>query len=204
MIKFVANTNIIVVGPTSSGKTTTVLNILKQRLIEPFPPNIIYLFGARQQFMDTWNHIEGNPKIHFHEGLQLEILDKYKTPKVLIIDDLMLEQSKALTQHFLSGSHHKQTTTIYIAHKIYMNDENYRLLSNNAQYFIIMKNKRNRSELLTLARQILGEEASRVLDAYKTINSRPYGSVLLSLANQVPEELIVSIDWLTPCPTVFL
>ena len=42
-----------------------------------------------------------------------------------------------------------------------------RQLSNNAQYIILMKNKRNLAQVLRLARQILGDDYNRVLDAYK-------------------------------------
>lgn len=196
------------VGATSTGKTTTVLEILKRRLITPWPPNVIYFYGAWQSFMGSgvgsWNSVKGNPKIDFYEGLQLDVLKKYKTPKVVVIDDLMLQQSKELAQHFISGSHHQNITTIYISHKIYVNDENYRLLSTNCQYFIIMKNRRNRSEVALLARQILGDDSKRILEAYKYITMREFGSVLLSLHNRVPEELIVTVDWLTACPSVFL
>ena len=204
MLKFYANSNIIIVGATGTGKTTTVLQILKTRLIEPFPPNIIYLYGARQPFMKTWNEDPDNPKIDFYEGLQLDVLQKYKQPKVLIIDDLMMEQSKQLTQHFISGSHHTQTTTIYISHRVYLNDENYRLLSNNCSYMILLKSKRNRAEVGRLAKQVLGEDSSRLMEAYKYIMSKEYGSVLLSLHNKVPEELIVTADWMSECPSVFL
>lgn len=204
MLKFIANSNILIIGATGSGKTTIVMKILKQRMIEPFAVNLIYFFGAKQTWMTEWNDVKGNPKIDFYEGLQLDVLTKYKTPKVVIIDDLMLEQSKTLSQHFISGSHHTSTTTIYISHKIYVNDENYRLLSNNSQYIILMKNRRNRSDVARLARQILGDEYVRILEAYKYINTREYGSVLLSLHNRLPEELIVAVDWDTQCPSVFL
>ena len=204
MLKFVANSNIIIVGATSTGKTTTVLQILKNRLINPWSPNILYLYGARQPFMDTWADDPDNPKINFYEGLQLDVLANYTQPKILVIDDLMMEQSRQLAQHFISGSHHTQTTTIYISHRVYLNDDNYRLLSNNCSYMILLKSKRNRSEISRLAKQVLGEESSRLMEAYKYIMHKEYGSVLLSLHNKVPEELIVTADWLSKCPSVFL
>ena len=199
-----ANSNIMVIGSTFTGKTTAVLKIIKQRKIHPMPKKIFYLYGAKQPFMDTWNLDKQNPEIEFIKGLQLDVIDAYIKPKLLIIDDLMLEQSKELSQHFLAGSHHMQTTTIYISHRVYLNDENYRLLSNNCSYMILLKSKRNRAEIARLAKQILGGDSQRLLDAYKYIMPNEYGSVLLSFHNKVPEELLVTTDWMSECPSVFL
>ena len=103
MIKFYANSNILVVGATSSGKTTTVLKIIKQKLIEPWPQKIFYLFGAKQDFMDSWNRNKENSPIEFISGLELGVLEKFSGPKLLIIDDLCLSQNKDLTNHFIRG-----------------------------------------------------------------------------------------------------
>ena len=143
MIKFLANSNIIVSGATSSGKTSAILRILKEGLIEPFPERIYYLYGAYQDFMKTWNSDKSNPRIKFIEGLKLDCIDEFTGSKALIIDDLSLSQNKELTNHFLRGSHHKLCTTFYINHSIFMNDANYRILSNNAHYIMIFKNSCN-------------------------------------------------------------
>lgn len=203
-LKFYANSNILVMGATSSGKTTTVLEIIKQRLIDPFPQHLIYLYGAKQSFMETWNKDKNNPKIEFVCGLQLEILDKFTGPKLLVIDDLCLSQNKDLTNHFIRGSHHLQTTTIYISHSIFINDDNYRMMSNNCQYMLIMRNKRNLAQLTRLARQILGSDYLRVLEAYEYNKNNQFGFVLLSFHPKVPEELWVLADYFKPCPSVFL
>ena len=46
-IKFVANSNILVVGCSGSGKTTNVLRIISERLIDPMPSKIRALASAR-------------------------------------------------------------------------------------------------------------------------------------------------------------
>ena len=71
--------------------------------------------------------------IEFVKGLDLSVLNNYNGPKLLIIDDLILELNKELANHFIAGSHHKQTTTIFITHSLYLNNELYRLISNNRQ-----------------------------------------------------------------------
>ena len=201
-LKLFANSNIMVIGSTNTGKTTMILKIIKEQVIEPMPTKIFYLYGAKQSFMDTWNKDSSNPKIEFVEGLNLDVVDSYKDSKLLIIDDLMMEQNKDLSQHFIAGSHHKQTTTIYVTHSIFLNNENYRLISNNCQYIILMKNKRNYSQVVRLARQVLGAEYNRVVEAYKYTKS--YEFVLLSFHPKVPEELLVITDFFKKCPNVFL
>lgn len=193
----------MIIGASSTGKTTAVLRLIRERLIHQMPKKIFYLYGAKQEFMSNWNNNSSNPKITFVEGLKLSVIDSYyKGPKLLIIDDLMNEQNKQLSNHFIRGSHHKQTTTIYLSHSVFVNNENYRLISNNCQYIIIMKNKRNYSQVATLARQVLGTAFHRVIEAYKYIKS--YEFIILSFHPQVPDDLLVVADYFKKCPSVFL
>ena len=159
-----ANSNILVIGASGSGKTTTIMKIVKEELISPMPKKIFYLYAAHQPFMDTWNK-DNSQKIEFISGLKLDVIDQYKGPKLLILDDLMLELNKEMAQHFIAGSHHKETTTIFVTHAIFLNNENYRLISQNSQYMLLFKNKRNLSQVNTLARQVLGRESERLLEA---------------------------------------
>ena len=92
------------------------------------------------------------PNIEFVKGFDLNVINNYKGPKLLIIDDLILELNKDLANHFIAGSHHKQTTTIFIIHSLYLNNELYRLISNNSQYILLFKNKRNFSQVSRLGR----------------------------------------------------
>ena len=200
-MKFLANSNIIITGATSSGKTTALLKVLKDRMIEPFPERIYYCYGAFQDFMKTWNSDKSNPHIDFIEGLKLDCIDNFKGPKALIIDDLSLNQNKDLTNHFLRGSHHKQCTTFYINHSIFMNDDNYRILSNNAHYFMIFKNRRNQSQVSRLATQV-GIKA--ITEAYKYACLQPFGFILLCFHPRIPKELTVISEIFSKCPKVFL
>ena len=190
------------IGASQSGKTTSVLKIIKQKLIEPMPKKIFYLYGARQSFMDQWNTDNPQQKIEFVDRLNLDVVDQFKEPKLLIIDDLILELNKDLAQHFIAGSHHKRVTTIFITHSIYLNNELYRLISNNAQYILLFKNKRNYSQVARLGRQILGSEYERLTEAYKYIG--PYEFVLLSFHQLIPDELLVSTNFFGKCLNVFM
>jgi DNA replication protein DnaC len=200
-IKFIANSNILVIGSSGSGKTTAVLRIVREKLIDPMPSKIFYLYGAYQEEFENWQKDKSNPPITFVKGLDLSVIDKYKGPKLLICDDLILELNRALAQHFIAGSSHKNTTTIFISHSLFLNNELYRLISNNSQYLLLFKNKRNFSQVARLGRQILGTRQELLLSAYKYV--KPFDFVLLSFHPLVPEELLVTTDYFEQCPSVF-
>ena len=201
-LKFYPYSNIMVIGATSTGKTTAVLRIIKERLIIDMPSKIFYCYGAKQPFMDTWNRDSSNPKIDFVEGLHLDVINSFKGPKLLVIDDLVTEQSKALSNHFIRDSHHKKCTTIYISHSVFQNNDNYKMITNNCQYMLIMKNKRNFLQVKILATQILGDRGDRIIEAYKYIDC--YEPLVLYFHPKVPDQLLVVADYFKTCPSVFL
>lgn len=203
LLKFIANSNILVIGASGSGKTTAVLRIVRNQLFDPKPDHIYYLYGAHQKEFEEWGKDEYNPKITFISGLDLSVIEKHKNGhKLLIIDDLILQLNKDLAQHFIAGSSHKNTTTIFISHSLYLNNELYRLISNNSQYIMLFKNKRNLSQVVRLGRQILGSQYDLLVSAYKYVKS--YEFVLLSFHPLVPEELLVTADYFSTCPSVFI
>ena len=201
-LKLYANSNIIVVGATGSGKTMAVLKIIKDKLISPMPEKIFYMYAVRQPFMEQWEMDLHKPKIDFIEGLQLEVLKQYEGPKLLVCDDLILSVSKELVNHFIAGSHHTQTTTIFITHSIFSKNEFYKLMSLNSQYIMLFKNKRNTAQVHTLARQILKSDYERLVEAYKYISA--FNFVLLSFHPKVPDELLVTADFFSKWLSVFL
>ena len=186
-------------------KTGTCLLKASNILLYYFVSIKSLLSTTLKEFMDSWNMNNQNQKIEFVDGLDLTVLESFIGPKLLIIDDLCLSQNKDLTNHFIRGSHHLQTTTIYISHSIFLNDDNYRVMSNNCdQYMLIMRNKRNLAQLTRLARQILGSAYIRILEAYDYNRNNQFGFVLLSFHPKVPEELLVLTNFFESCPSVFL
>ena len=201
-LKFYANSNILIIGSSGSGKTTTVFKIIQQRLIEPMPAKIFYLYGAYQPIFEDWNKDKSNIPITFVEGLQLDVIEEYDGPKLLVCDDLIMCISKKLANHFIAGSHHKQTTTIFITHSLFLNNDLYRLMSHNSQYILLFKNKRNYSQVTLLARQVLGKNNHRLLEAYGHIKA--FDFVLLSFHPLVPEDLLVTAGYFDKCLSVFI
>ena len=112
-IKCLANHNTIIFGPTGVGKTQFILEVIRQKLVEPFPENIYYMYNVEQEFMRTWNQHEKN-NMKFIKGLDYDKMDNSK-PSLLVVDDLNLSgKNKEMAEMFILGSHHKQISVFYI------------------------------------------------------------------------------------------
>ena len=202
-IKFLANKNTIISGPTGSGKTQFILEVIRQKLVHPFPKNIYYMYKVEQDFMKTWADVEEQP-IRFINGLNFEEVDMTE-PSMLIIDDLMLSKDRKTAEMFILGSHHRQVSLFYITQSLFHNCDQYRLMSYNAHYYVIFNNKRNASQINHLARQVfIGREQQRIINAYKRAGQKQYGFIVLSFAPELPDELQVITDFWEICPSVYL
>ena len=161
------------------------------------------MFKLEQEFMKTWAEREEQP-VRFINGLKFEEIDTTE-PSMLIIDDLMLSTDKEIAEMFILGSHHHQVSIFFITQGLFHNCDQYRLMSNNAHYYVIFNNKRNASQINHLARQVfIGKEQKRIINAYKRAGQRPFGFIVLSFAPELPDELAVVTDWWEICPSIYL
>ena len=197
-IKFLANHNIIIYGPTRAGKTRFTLEVLEKKLIHPFPENIYFMYSAEQSFMADY------PGIHFIKGLDFSKIDVSK-PSVVVLDDMLHEINKDVASHFLISSHHYNITLFFLTQSLFPNNNTFRIISSNCHYFIIFQNQRSFREVHTLARQIyVGSDIQRILAAYKRAAECQRGFILLSFAPSLPSELTVSTDFFQSCPSIYL
>ena len=197
-IKFLANHNTIIFGQTGAGKTQFILRIIRERLIEPFPKNVYYMYGVEQPFM------KDNPDIKFIYGLDFEQMDTSE-PSLLVVDDLILDTNKDVASAFIMGSHHKKISIFFITQNLFPNCNTFRLMSANAHYYVLFHNQRNLRQVHTLARQIfVGKDVNRILAAYKRASKKSRGFVLLSFSPLLPKELTVITDYWEPWISIYL
>ena len=202
-IRFIANHNCIIFGMSGVGKTYFILNVIKNKLIHPFPNKIYYMYNVEQDFMKTWNSIE-TQKITFIKGLDFTLMDTSE-PSMLVIDDLILSTNTEVAEMFILGSHHKQISLFYITQNLFPNCNIYRTMSNNSHYMVLFTSLRNTRQLNTLARQIFaGKDLLRLLNAYKRASEKHRGFVVLSFSPLLPQELAILTDWWEICPSLYL
>ncbi len=95
LIRFIHPSTFLLAGPTGSGKTHFVCKVLTDRLINPFPSRIIWIYS---EWQDSYDRISGiYPYIEFIKGPITEQLYESIIPtknNLLILDDQMTNSGK--------------------------------------------------------------------------------------------------------------
>lgn len=201
-LKFKSGTNILVYGVSGSGKTTFVLEILKQRLITDFPKKIFYFYKVKQPFMDTFHKEFTNIKVEFIEGLPNDELDNGEC--VAVLDDLLLENQKKASELFIFKSHHLNITVFFLTQNLYPKNDHIRLMTLNAHYMVLFADMRSQRQINSLANQLFASNKSRLTEAYNMAINTRFGFVVLNFLKEVPRELTVLTHFWDLSPSIFL
>jgi ABC-type dipeptide/oligopeptide/nickel transport system ATPase component len=190
-LKFKHPFTLTIAGPTGSGKTVLIRNILENcdKLIDV--QKKFRVFWSYGTFQDGYNQPYKNPNIdmNYVEGLPTKDEGEYD---ILVVDDLMSEAggSKALSNFFTRGSHHDKISVIFIVQNFFHKGVEMRTISLNSQYLILQKNRRDQSQMATLGRQLYPRNTNYFLDAYdKAINMSAYGYLVFDCRADTPEQL---------------
>lgn len=186
--------NTLVVGMTGSGKTQLMLKILKnyKLLFHNLNKNKINVLWAYGQ----WNNLIGlnlheNISIEYFEGLPSDEDIEYNKPDVIIIDDLLNETSKYkdFENIFIKKSHHLNISVFFLVQNLFYNSKSMRTISLNCHFIILLKNPRDKTQVMTLSRQIYPSNFKFLIEAYNNATDKAYGYIKIDLSPDTPEEL---------------
>ena len=144
-----------------------------QITIDPPPENIVYFYS---EYQDTYARIELLvPSIQFIEGLPDSMLDSInpKTRNLFIIDDMMGEN----------------LSVIYIVQNLFHQSKEHRTISLNASYLVLMKNVRDASQVIHLAKQLYPNNTKFFEQAYQMATKEPYTYLFVDLTPTCPDEI---------------
>ena len=182
----------IIAGPMGSGKTVFVRKLLKfnQDMIEKPPQRIIWCYGVYQ---NAYTEMLGEiPGIEFIDGFpsNFESLIDPNVRNLLIVDDLMDECTKdaKMTSLFTRGSLHKNLSICFLLQNFFNQNKETRTISLNAQYLVIFKNPRDKSQIMHLGRQLYPGHVKYVQESYNDATKEPYGYLFIDLKSNTPEE----------------
>lgn len=176
MFHFIHPFTAIVAGPSGCGKSNFVTNFLKnvKEICNEGFSEIIWCYDEMQPLynMDNVHYYQGIPDLNMFDG---------KSPRLLIIDDLMRESDGRIVDIFTKGSHHRNLSVFYITQNLFHQGRGQRDISLNSSYIIYFKNPRDRTQIRYLARQVSPHNTKFVEEAYGDATSEAHGYLMIDL-----------------------
>lgn len=183
----------MVAGPTGSGKTYLVRQMLENInciFYEMPNMNILWCYG---QWQDLYTKPVINCNVTYFDGLPDQAYLEEVKPSLVVVDDLMTELSgdKKMTNLFTKGSHHMNISVLFIVQNLFYNAKEMRTININTNYFILLKNPRDKSQIENLAKQMFPGTKGFLRDAFCEATSKPFGYLLIDCKSDTPDILRV-------------
>ncbi len=183
----------ILAGPTGSGKTFFVKDLLEKANIEPMPDRIVYLYKRWQPLYDLMRK-SVKPKIEFIKGIPEDLdSDKFFDPKmnnVIVVDDLMSTAAKdpRIMDLFTEGSHHRNLSVLKIDQSLYPPGDKSCTMRRNAQYIVLFKLPGDKRQVMSLAQQMYPGKVNSFVNLFEKATHTPHSYLLIDLKQSTPEE----------------
>ena len=185
---------ICISGPSNSGKSTLVYEILKHRynLFNGDPPKkILFCYSIYQPFYDK---IKRELKdVTMYEGMPEEkIIQDFSdnNHNIIILDDLghKLMQNESIEMLFTQLAHHMNLTVVFILHNLFQQGKYSRTIALNTKYIFLFKSPRDLTPIKILGRQAFPDKSNIFLEAYQDAVSKPFGYLLVDFTPHVNDK----------------
>lgn len=171
-------------GPTSSGKSNLLLNICLDKNCAY--DALVIIYGVMQPKLKLLQKdFKGKGGVHLIEGVPstaeeeqrvqglIEKLFKAGMQTAVILEDVMseVEKSKWASRLFTQGSHHLNLSVISLMQRVFASREQ-RLQSS---FVILFAFPADKTAIMALARQLMPESPSTVMQMYNQATSKKFG-----------------------------
>ena len=190
-IRLKENFKLFLSGPSRCGKTFFVADLLQNLpTISKDPASfVIYVYKSWQWKFDEMKHlvhvfIEDDEKV-------VENIKTYATGKsvLVVFDDMINSKSlSTLAPLFTVHGRHMNMSLVFLTQRMFVNDEYFRQISGNCDYFCVFKNPRKVNEIRELAKQ-LTPGSLELLNIYAMATKEPYSYLFINLTQECPESL---------------
>lgn len=173
-----------VAGPTSCGKSYFVEKLILEgiKCCNTKFEDILWCYSGWHPDISSLSSI-----IKYQQGIEDITREDCTVPRLIIIDDLMRESGSSIVDLFTRGSHHSNTSVIFITQNIFHQSKGFRDISLNTHYLVLFKNPRDSAQIAHLARQIFPSGPKYIQEAYKDSTDRPHGYLLVDLTQSTPD-----------------
>jgi len=180
--------NIIVAGPTSSGKTDFILKLIANReeIFEAgtAPKQVFWFYGT---ITDKLPELR---KMGFTLSDTIpESFDNIPTNSFVVLDDMMedVRESSAVTKLFTQLAHHRKLFVIFSNQNIFPPQKQARTRSLNAQYIVLFKNPRDMQQVAILGQQMYPHRKHYLEGVFENATSAAHAYLLIDLHQDTSE-----------------
>ena len=181
------NRTMCVVGPSHSGKTTFVMQLLDRRheLFDRIPKRVLWCYGVYQHDLNAELQNRG---FLLHRDIIAE--SDIQPYDIVVLDDLISESknSQDVTSMFTRAAHHKPCFIIFIMQNLFPPGREARTRSLNTHYYAIFKNPRDKSQVEFLARQIVPRNPKALIEVFEAATEKPHSYLFLDLTQECPDQ----------------
>ena len=184
------NFKLFISGPSQCGKTFFVADLLQN--IETFarepPQAVVYIYSVWQTKFDEMKtlvtyFIEDNENIY---DTIREIASNQ--PTMVVFDDLINSKTiQTIAKLYTVDGRHMNLSMVFLTQRMFVNDEYFRQVSQNSDYFCVFKNPRNSSEIRTLAQQLTPGSLDLV-DIYLQATKEPFSYLFINLTQECNDD----------------
>ena len=177
-LKLIHPFSLIISGPTSSGKSTLLFQILENlhQNTDTLIQQVVFIYGVYQDVYKNY------PNFFFTDNLDYMDL-KPSVPTIIVLDDVMstVNNSKKLEDLFTRGVHHKKISVVLSLQNLFYRGSVMKTLRDNAMYIILTRHIQDVSKLDTFARQLERKNSCYFKTSYEEAVSRKYGYLMCDL-----------------------
>ena len=201
-LRLFADRTLCAVGPSHSGKSTFVQELLDRRheVFRTVPKRVVWCYGVYQHAFHSALQAKGYV---LHQGILPQ--EEVQPHDVVVLDDLLHESSTSrdVSAMFTRVAHHKPAFIIFITQNLFPPGKEARLRGLNTHYLAIFKNPRDKSQVEFLARQILPRQSKALRDIFEAATAKPHSYLFLDLTQECPDDLRFRSDVFSAEPTIF-
>ena len=186
---------IYIAGPSKSGKTYFCSQLLANlsTIAKSKPATTIYVYASWQTKLKEMKQ-QGLVDVFLKGGPDLEerlkrVRIKSPTPTLIIFDDLMMDKENLpyISKLFAIGRHSK-LSLIFITQRIFVDDNSIRVIRENSDYYVLMKNPTNAQSVSQLTRR-LNPNPSLVSNIFlKATHNKPYSYLFCNVTQQASQQ----------------
>ena len=198
--------SLLAVGPTQSGKTYFVQQILENKRIVYEEQKSIRIFWYYNQWQECYEKLKKSvgKSILFERGVPelsedlCEINARYNN--IIILDDLMAEatDSPVVSRLFTQGRH-RNASVILLLQNMFPKGKYNTDISRNAQYLALFRSPSDRKQIGIIAERMFDKNRVLFMNAYYKETEKPYEYLLVDNKPGTPPNNQILADLFGEC-----